>query len=133
MTTIDGSSLPPRTSATDRTDVSELPVLDRHILDNLGAELSSRAGALRFAETFVQMLPERVAAVESALTDTDPDAAVVALLSLNASACMVGARQLQELSAAALDRIGGPPAPGLVARLHDLGTTFQSALGGIMR
>ncbi|WP_258058782.1 signal peptidase I [Arthrobacter sp. B1805] len=116
------------------TDVPLLPVLDRSVLQNLGVELSSHAGALHFAETFVQLLPQRIAAVESAFRAEDTDAAVVALLSLNVSASMVGASRLEESTSAALRLIENPSAhPGLIARLRSLGDEFQSALGGIMR
>ncbi len=114
--------------------MSHLPVLDRRILDNLGVELASREGALRFAETFIDLLPQRLLAIESALAAGDEDAAVVALLSLNVSASMVGARRLQEVSSSALGLVGEPDAfPGLLARLQGLGSEFQSALGGIIR
>lgn len=117
-----------------RTDVSLLPVLDRSVLQNLGTELSSHAGAFQFAETFVQLLPQRIAAVESAFAAEDTDAAVVALLSLNVSASMVGACRLEGLSSVALDAIGDATAdPGLISRFQALGIEFQSALGGIMR
>ncbi|TKV29312.1 signal peptidase I [Arthrobacter sp. NamB2] len=116
------------------TDVPLLPVLDREVLQNLGVELSSHAGALHFAETFVQLLPQRIAAVESAFRAEDTDAAVVALLSLNVSASMVGASRLEDSTSAALRQIEDPSAhPGLIARLYSLGDEFQSALGGIMR
>ncbi|MUK00906.1 hypothetical protein GM708_02545 [Vibrio cholerae] len=114
--------------------MSHLPVLDRRTLDNLGDELSSREGALRFVEIFTHLLPQRLRAIESAFASGDSDAAVVALLSLNVSASMVGARQLEDVSSSALRLVGEPAAfPGLLARLQGLGVEFQSALGGIIR
>ncbi|WP_235498628.1 signal peptidase I [Arthrobacter sp. Leaf234] len=108
------------------------PVLDRGILDNLGVELSSHAGALLFAGTFVEMLPQRIGAVEAALTARDADAAVVALLSLTVSASMVGARRLEEESSAALELIGRPITHrALVARLRQHGADVSTALDAI--
>ncbi|MFJ6002209.1 hypothetical protein [Arthrobacter sp. NPDC092385] len=112
----------------------QLPVLDRGTLENLGVELANQAGALQFAEMFVAMLPQRIAAVEAAFAVRDADAAVVALLSLNVSSSMVGARRLEALSAAALGSIDEPTShAGLIAHLQGLGVEFQSALGGIIR
>ncbi|WP_258062547.1 signal peptidase I [Arthrobacter sp. B0490] len=112
----------------------EGPALDRAVLEGLGEELASRAGALQFAEAFVDLLPQRVRAVEDAFASRDADAAVVALLSLNVSASMVGARRLEEGSSAALGLIDDPREyPAVVARLRILSGEFQAALGGIMR
>ncbi|OUM44884.1 hypothetical protein [Arthrobacter sedimenti] len=123
----------PGQTATDRTDV-QLPVLDPRILDDLGTELSSQACAVRFAELFGEMLPQRIRSVEDALAARDEDAAVVALLSLKASASMVGALRLVEASSSALELLDEPSAhPALALRLQRLGTEFQSALGGIIR
>ena len=142
MTTIGLPSVPsgsatgvrqPVQTATDRTDV-QLPVLDPRILDGLGTELSSQACAVRFAELFGEMLPQRIRAVEAALAARDADAAVVALLSLKASASMVGALRLVEASSSALELLDEPSEhPALVLRLQRLGTEFQFALGGIIR
>ena len=114
----------------------QLPVLDQCVLDDLGDELSSRDAAMRFAAIFADMLPQRIHDVEAAVRAGDRDAAVVALLNLNASATMVGARRLEEASSRALDVMGGPSMSGLptlATRLHTLGLEFQSALGGIIR
>jgi signal peptidase I len=123
-----------RPPATARTDMSQLPVLDQQILDDLGAELASRAGAHRFAATFGDMLPERIDGVEAAFGSGDTDAALVAILSLNVSSSMVGARRLEEFSSAALELADEPSAhAGLIRRLRTLGAEFQSELGGIIR
>ncbi|WP_240615158.1 signal peptidase I [Arthrobacter ruber] len=120
--------------ATDKALMSQLPALDRAILENLGVELSSQAGALQFAGMFVDMLPQRIGAVEDAFADRDTDAVVVALLSLNVSASMVGARRLEEAASAALDRVDEPgDAAALITQLQGLGVEFQAALGGIIR
>ncbi|MHA7240585.1 hypothetical protein [Arthrobacter sp. TMS1-12-1] len=113
--------------------MSQLPALDRRILENLGEELSNPAGALEFARMFVQMLPQRISAVEAAFAARAPDDAVVALLSLHASASMVGARLLAEASSSALELIDTPAEHGpAIARLRCLATDCQSALGGII-
>lgn len=118
----------------DRTNVSQLPVLDRGVLDTLGEELSSQDGALYFASTFVDMLPQRIDAIEAAFAAEDMDAAVVALLSLNVSSSMVGARRLEESSSTALELARNSSIHStLIAQLRTLGLEFQSALGGIMR
>ncbi|WP_247827547.1 hypothetical protein [Arthrobacter antioxidans] len=113
--------------------MSQLPALDRQTLETLGEELSNPAGALEFAQVFVQMLPQRIDAVESAFAARAADDAVVALLSLNASAAMVGACRLAAESSTALQLIGEPSehAPE-IARLRSHATDFQSALGGII-
>ena len=114
--------------------MSQLPALDRRTLENLGEELSNPAGAMEFARIFLQMLPQRIDAVEAAFAARATDDAVVALLSLSASASMVGAHRLAGESSRALDRVGDPsehdPA---IARLRGLAADFQSALGGIIR
>lgn len=119
--------------APGETSRAGLPTLDLHVLDNLGVELSSHAGALLFAGTFVDMLPQRIGAVEAALTDRDADAAVVALLSLHVSSSMVGARRLEEESSAALELIDEPTEHrALVGRLRQHGADVASMLAGIM-
>jgi signal peptidase I len=131
-TTNDGPPAPHSTP--DRTDVARLPVLERQTLDNLGLELASPGGALQFAQTFADMLPERLRAVEEALVAQDADAAVVALLSLNVSAAMVGARRLEEMSSTALGLVDDPAAHAMVIeQLQRFGAEFQSALGGTIR
>lgn len=114
--------------------MSQLPALDRRTLENLGEELSSPAGAMEFAQMFLQMLPQRIDAVEVAFAAQATDHAVVALLSLNASASMVGARRLAEESSTALELVGEPSEHGpAIVRLRRLAMDFQSALGGIIR
>jgi signal peptidase I len=116
------------------TGSPDVPTLDRSILENLGEELSSQAGALQFADSFVDLLPQRIRAVEDAFRARDADAAVVALLSLNVSASMVGAGRLEEVSATAIDVIDRPREhAAVVARLRVLAGEFQAALGGIIR
>ncbi len=127
------TAVDPRTNALVDDDVSQLPVLDRQTLDDLGAELSSPAGALQFAGMFVDMLPQRIGAIDVAFRAGDADAAVVALLSLNVSASMVGARRLEEASSSALELVGEPAHQLLLNQLQGLGAEFQSALTGIMR
>ncbi len=114
--------------------MSQLPVLDRRILENLGTELDNQAGALQFAGMFVDMLPQRIGAVEAAFAEQDAGAAVVALLSLSASASMVGARRLEEASSSAVAFLDDPATHGtLIARLRALSMECQSVLGGIIR
>ncbi|WP_434995361.1 hypothetical protein [Arthrobacter sp. Ld5] len=114
--------------------MAQLPALDRRTLENLGEELSDPPGALEFLQLFATMLPRRIDAVETAFAAHATDDAVVALLSLHASAAMVGACRLAEASSTALKSVGEPARYGAeVARLRSLATDFQSALGGIIR
>ncbi|MBG6225234.1 HPt (histidine-containing phosphotransfer) domain-containing protein [Arthrobacter sp. CAN_A2] len=114
--------------------MSQLPALDSRTLENLGEELSNPAGALEFAQMFGQMLPQRISAVEAAFAARAADDTVVALLSLHASASMVGACRLAEESSTALELMGRPTEQGpAIARLRGLAMDFQSALGGIIR
>jgi HPt (histidine-containing phosphotransfer) domain-containing protein len=71
------------------------PVLDTSRIEVLADELCSVAAAKEFMATFLGMLPERVAAVEAALSGADPEISRTAVLSLAASAAMAGARQLE--------------------------------------
>lgn len=113
--------------------MSQLPALDRRTLANLGEELSDPEGALEFLQTFVRMLPRRIDAVEAAFSARAEEDAVVALLSLRASASMVGACRIAEESATALELVGEPAVHGPeIARLRSLATDFQSASGGII-
>ncbi len=114
--------------------MSQLPVLDQRILDDLGAELADPDGARRFVGTYAQLLPQRIGAVEAALASRDTEAAVVALLSLHVSSSMVGARRLEEISSTALAQLEDTMKhPGLLAHLRDLSAEFQSVIGGIIR
>ncbi|WP_298252055.1 signal peptidase I [uncultured Arthrobacter sp.] len=129
-----GATGTPAPGAHTAEDISLLPVLDRQTLDDLGAELSNQAGALQFAGMFVDMLPQRIDAIDAAFGARDGDAAVVALLSLNVSASMVGARRLEEASSSALELVGEPDRhEALIDRLRILGSEYQAALGGIIR
>ncbi|WP_262364244.1 signal peptidase I [Arthrobacter echini] len=129
----DGATVTPVPDAHTAGDISQLPVLDRQTLDDLGEELSNQAGALQFAGMFVDLLPQRIDAIDAAFGAGDGDAAVVALLSLNVSASMVGARRLEEASSSALELVGEPDRhEGLIGRLRILGSEYQSALGGII-
>lgn len=132
-----GTSLgisPDTHSRDDRTDEPGLPVLDRDVLDSLSAELSSRTGALHFADAFVELLPQRIDAVEAAFEAGDMDAAVVALLSLFVSSSMVGARRLEQASSSALDfAVGRSARVTRIGQFRSLSVEFQSALGGIIR
>jgi HPt (histidine-containing phosphotransfer) domain-containing protein len=69
-------------------------VLDRSCLTDLADQLASPEAATEFAAVFLEMLPERVHAIEEPLADTRVQAARTAALSLGSSAAMVGARQL---------------------------------------
>lgn len=113
--------------------MSQLPALDRRTLEHLGEELSDPAGALEFAQIFVRLLPQRIDAVEASFAAGAADAAVVALLSLQVSASMVGAYRLAEETSAALALVGAPLEHGpTIARLRSLALECQLALGGII-
>ncbi|WP_314214287.1 Hpt domain-containing protein [Pseudarthrobacter equi] len=69
-------------------------VLDRSCLTDLADQLASPEAASEFAAVFLEMLPERVQAIEEPLADTRVQAARTAALSLGSSAAMIGAQQL---------------------------------------
>ena len=69
-------------------------VLDRSCLTDLADQLASPEAAAQFAAVFVEMLPERVQAIEQPLADIRVQAARTAALSLGSSAAMIGAQQL---------------------------------------
>ena len=72
-----------------------LPILEHARLDVLAGELNSWADAMDFAAKFLDLLPRRVRAVTTTVQAGEAEAAHVALVSLAASAGMVGALQLE--------------------------------------
>ena len=76
-------------------DQAPAPVLDRACLDDLAEDLASRSDALDFAAAFVKLLPSRLHAIATALDAGRTEAAHIALVSLGASASMVGALRLE--------------------------------------
>ena len=73
----------------------QLPDLERARLDSLAVELDSRGDALAFAAKFLDLLPRRLQKIAATVQAGDAEAAHVALLSLAASAEMVGALRLE--------------------------------------
>ncbi len=72
-----------------------LPDLDRARFETLAGELDSRVHALAFAATFLNLLPRRLERISTTVDAGQAEAAHVALLSLAASAEMVGAQRLE--------------------------------------
>ena len=72
-----------------------LPDLERARLEALAGELDSEADALAFAAKFLDLLPRRLEKVAETVRAGETEAAHVALVSLAASAEMVGAMQLE--------------------------------------
>jgi hypothetical protein len=76
-------------------DADDLPVLERDRLAEIAGELGSSADALSFAALFLDLLPKRLRTVAAAVEEGRTGDAHVALLSLAASAEMVGALRLE--------------------------------------
>jgi len=78
----------------------ELPVLDPQRVRHLGEELDSPVGAHSFLGTYLELLPDRLAAVCQAVRGGDEETAMDRALSLKVTSTMVGALQLAALAEA---------------------------------
>jgi hypothetical protein len=79
-----------------------VPIVDLPAFGCLVQELSCRAWALAFVGTFTSMLESRIERIGTALNRLDEEEGRVAMLSLMASAAMVGAARLHAVVDAAL-------------------------------
>lgn len=70
-------------------------VLDAGQLDRLALELDSRSAAAGFVDRFLQRLPGSLACVQRSLVAGKSEGALIAILSVAASAAMAGAVQLE--------------------------------------
>ena len=98
------------------------PVLDPHVVRDLGEELGDERAATCIVARFLSLLPSRTQRLERSVTARDPVSALDAVLSLKVSAAMVGGRRLQE-QAQRLERLvraGQWPEAGLaLTAVHD--------------
>lgn len=116
----------------DRTAAGMNPVLDPAVFGHLVDDLGSYPVALDFVETFDSLLGGRITRIGQALEDRDEDETVTALLSLQASASMAGAVQLEALATRALvhQPVGMTPQGSLMRQLESEAAQFRNALTG---
>lgn len=116
----------------DRTTARMHPVLDTVVIGHLVDDLGSYPLALNFVTTFDSLLDSRITRIEQALEGRDEDETVTALLSLQASAAMAGAVQLEALATRALTHqpVRTTPQGFLVRQLESEAALFRSALTG---
>ncbi len=88
--------------------------------------------AVDFLTTFNALLVSRIARIEQALEDHDEEEICTSLLSLHASAAMVGASQLQASAARALTQrpMGLELSGAFVRELQDQADLFSDAVAG---
>lgn len=72
-----------------------IPALDPAAFEELATDLASCVLALDYLTSFESLLAGRIQRIEQALMDQNREKAITALMSLQASAAMAGARQLQ--------------------------------------
>lgn len=111
-----------------------IPALDTAVFEHLTEELDSYAVALEFLITFESLLAGRIQRIERALKDQDREEVITALMSLHASAAMVGAAQLEASATRALAQRSvetTPPGP-LVRKLQGQAALFRSAFADFL-
>ncbi|BBE24653.1 hypothetical protein MN0502_35360 (plasmid) [Arthrobacter sp. MN05-02] len=106
-----------------------IPVLDPAAFEELSEDLASHVLALEYMVSFESLLAGRIHRIEQALKNQDREEAITALLSLQASATMAGARQLQGAATRALiDEPVQMTLPGpLVRKLQGQADSFRIA------
>ncbi|MHA7179847.1 hypothetical protein ACX80J_06970 [Arthrobacter sp. MDB2-24] len=105
-----------------------LPPLDATVFESLADDLGSRI-ASDFLDSFESLLTDRIRRIEGALKAHDDEELTTALLSLQASAAMAGAAQLQSSATRALaynPMASAPPGP-LVRKLQGQAAAFKDA------
>lgn len=110
-----------------------IPALDTATFEHLIEELDSHAVALEFVISFESLLADRIQRIERALKDQDREEVITALLSLHASAAMVGAAQLEASATRALGNEPvetTPPGP-LVRKLQGQAALFRGAFADL--
>lgn len=105
-----------------------LPPLDATAFELLADDLGSRI-ATDFLTSFEALLTDRIRRIERALEAHDGEELITAMLSLQASAAMAGAAQLQASTTRALAHMpsGSTPAAPLVRELQGQATAFKDA------
>ncbi|HSO90679.1 MAG TPA: Hpt domain-containing protein [Arthrobacter sp.] len=104
------------------------PVLNPLALQAL-IEHAGRSAAARFADDFLKLFEDRLTHMDAALTKADPVSALNAVLSLKASAAMLGAEQMTLYCAGLEVELRGHRIP-LAGALPRLAADFTSALAG---
>ena len=125
---MDGRNMPALASI---FDVRSLPVLDRAALAQLATDLGSRQLATNFANAFAMMWPRRMARLEEAVAAGNHEQARDAAGSIQVSAAMVGAAQLEASGAQilAVAQAGDPAtAHAALVQLHQIGDAALDSL-----
>lgn len=105
-----------------------IPALDATAFEQLAEDLESHAIASEFLVTFDALLADRIQRIEHALEAQDEEEITTALLSLQASAAMAGAAQLEASATRALARPAESTPPGpLVQELRGHADVFRTA------
>ncbi|MFJ6001008.1 hypothetical protein [Arthrobacter sp. NPDC092385] len=109
-----------------------IPALDTAAFEQLAEDLGSYTVASDFLATFASLLTDRIQRIERSLIVQDEAELVTALLSLQASAAMSGAAQLQASATRTLAQqpVGSTPTGPLVRRLQGQADAFRDALAG---
>lgn len=103
-----------------------VPLLDPGVIAELEAEIPG--AGIRFVASFTAMWDQRLARLEAALQDGNPDEALEAVLSLKVTAAMVGAPRLTAAAVALEEALrSGAGVPGL-GRVRDSGERTVASL-----
>jgi hypothetical protein len=108
---------------------ARIPALDPVVFEELATDLASRALALDYLTSFESLLSGRIQRIERALEDQDGEEIITALMSLQASAAMAGAKQLEASATRVLaDEPVERTMPGpLVRKLQGQAVLFSDA------
>jgi HPt (histidine-containing phosphotransfer) domain-containing protein len=77
-------------------DFSESVLLDPSVLDILGDEIGCRSDTQDFLRTYLEMLPNRLKRIASAVENQNCESALDAVLSLKVTSTMVGALRTEQ-------------------------------------
>jgi HPt (histidine-containing phosphotransfer) domain-containing protein len=77
-------------------DFSESLLLDPTVLDILGDEIGCRSDTQDFLRTYLEMLPNRLKRIASAVENQNYESALDAVLSLKVTSTMVGALRTEQ-------------------------------------
>jgi hypothetical protein len=108
------------------------PVFDATVFARLVEDLDLCV-AVDFVTTFTALLAGRIERIEQALRDHDDEEIITALLSLQASAAMVGAAQLEASATRALTQqpTGSQPSGVLIRKLQGQAEMFRQTISSI--
>jgi HPt (histidine-containing phosphotransfer) domain-containing protein len=77
-------------------DSADAVLLDPSVLDILGAEIECPSVTVDFLRTYLEMLPNRLKRIASAIEDQDDESALDSVLSLKVTSTMVGALRMEQ-------------------------------------